>query len=141
MQNLDSLPVTRISGRRTPSATVTSIGVMTVMQCEQNLHKITPNGIFRYQSVMFRSLFDGDGQISTSAVFHEDVENASIVVNYSVDVLHNVLMTKVFEVGANEECGRCAEKEKELVRKGSNKEEMTLTLPQQYVSYTLRSSS
>jgi len=102
---------------------------MTVTQCEQNLHKITPDGIFRYQSVMFRSLSDEDGQISASTVFHEDVENASVMVNYSVDVLYNVFMTKVFEVVTNEECGGCAEKAKERVRKENNKGGTTLTLP------------
>lgn len=46
---------------------------------------------------MFRSLFDDGGQVTTSTVFHEDVENACIPVNVSVDVSHNMFVMKVFE--------------------------------------------
>ncbi len=46
---------------------------------------------------MFRSLFDDGGQVTTSTVFHEDVENARIPVDVSVDVSYNVFVVKVFE--------------------------------------------
>lgn len=52
---------------------------------------------------MFRSLFDDGGQVPASTVFHEDVENACIPVNVSVDVSYNMFVIKVFENVSSEE--------------------------------------
>jgi len=47
--------------------------------------------------VLFRHLLDDGGEVATSAVLHEDVENASVYVDLSVMVSYNVVMMKVLE--------------------------------------------
>lgn len=56
-----------------------------------------PDGIFRYGSILFRSLFDDGGEVSATAVFHENVENASVSIDISVVVSYNVVVMEVFE--------------------------------------------
>lgn len=44
--------------------------------------RIVPDGVFRYGSVLLPHLLDNDGEVTTSAVFHEDVENTASLPTY-----------------------------------------------------------
>ena len=58
-----------------------------------------PDGVFGYGSVLFCRLLDNGGEITTIAVFHENIENSSISVDVSVMVSYNlnVVVMKVLE--------------------------------------------
>jgi hypothetical protein len=46
---------------------------------------------------LFHSLFDDVWEITTSTVFHEDIENSSVTVDVSVMVADNMVVVQVFE--------------------------------------------
>ena len=71
--------------------------MMTVLQGQQYLHEIVPNGIFRYRSIVFLCLFNDAGEVTTTAVLHEDVEDASVSVDVSVVISYDVFVVQVFE--------------------------------------------
>jgi hypothetical protein len=50
-----------------------SIWVVAVMQRQQDLHKIMPDGLFWNKAVVFLGLLDHGGQVSPSAILHEYV--------------------------------------------------------------------
>lgn len=96
MQNLcSSMPILPLLP--TASRPRVSVGVMTVVQGEQNLHKIVPDGILGYWSSMLLRLFDKRRQISTAAVFHENIEDASVAVNVAIVIANDMFMVEVLE--------------------------------------------
>jgi len=56
-----------------------------------------PGDIFGYGSILFRCLLDEGGEVATAIVLHEDVKNASVSVDVSVVVSHNVVVMKVLK--------------------------------------------
>ena len=98
MQDLGSflLPtITPITSRAT--CTSGSIWVMTMIECEEKLHEVVPDCIFRNRSVMPLCQFDDVGEVAASTVLHEDVENTSVAVDVSIVISYNVLVMEVFE--------------------------------------------
>jgi hypothetical protein len=71
--------------------------VVTVMQGQQYLHEVTPNGIFGYRFVVFLSVFDDIWKVAATTVFHEYIENTSITVYVAVMISDNVVMVEVFQ--------------------------------------------
>ena len=69
-----------------------SVWVVAVMQRQQNLHKIMPDSLFRNKAVVLLGLFDHRGQVTASAVLHEDVECPCVAVNVAVVVSDDVVM-------------------------------------------------
>ncbi len=67
---------------------------------------------------MFFSFYDDSGQVSASAVFHEDVVNARLDVSVSFDVSYNVFVMKIFEDVASEGRRRCAERKEWVALEG-----------------------
>ena len=66
--------------------------MMKVLQCQQYLHEIVPNGVFWYRSVVFLCLFDNAGEVTTTAILHENVEDASVSVDVSVVISYDVFV-------------------------------------------------
>lgn len=87
-------PVIRPS--TTASATV-PVRVVTVVQGEENLHEVVPDGIFRDWPVLALGLLDDGGEVATSAVLHEDVEDACVAVDVAVVIAYDVFMVEVLE--------------------------------------------
>lgn len=68
-----------------------------MLQGQQYLHEIVPNGIFRNGSVVFLCLFDDAGEVTTTAVLHKDVEDTSVSVDVPVMISYDVLVVQLFE--------------------------------------------
>lgn len=99
MQNLwpsllSLFPIPGTAGTTRPSV---SIGMVTVIQREQDLHEIAPDGVFRNRSSGALGLFDDGGEVAAAAVFHDDVEDAGIAVDVAVVIAYNVFVVEVFE--------------------------------------------
>ena len=73
------------------------IRVMTMVQGEEDLLKVIPDGIFWDGSTVPLRLFDDGGEVAAAAIFHEDVENAGIAVDESVVVTYDVFVMQVFK--------------------------------------------
>ena len=56
-----------------------------------------PNRVLGNESVVFLCLLDDRGKVTTSTVFHEDVEDTGFSVNVSVVIAYNVFIFKVLE--------------------------------------------
>lgn len=56
-----------------------------------------PYCVLGNQPVVFLCLLDDGGKVTTSAILHEDVEDASFSVNVSVVIAYNVFMIKVLK--------------------------------------------
>lgn len=80
-----------------------AIWMVTVMQRQQDLHKVVPDGFFRYQVVVLLRLLDDGRQVSASAIFHQNVQHACITVNIAVVILHNMCMVEILQNVAS--CG------------------------------------
>ena len=72
-----------------------SVWVVTVMQRQQNLHKIVPDSLFWNEAVVFLGLLDHGGQVTASAVLHEYVQISCVAVNVAVIISHDVVMVQV----------------------------------------------
>jgi hypothetical protein len=70
---------------------------MTMLQRQQYLHEIIPDGVFWDGSVVFLCLFDYGREVPATAVFHEDVEDTCLSVDISVMISYNVFVVKVFQ--------------------------------------------
>ena len=90
------LPVA-VRGAHTTCPAVSAIGMMAVVEREEDLHEIVPDGVFGNESVMSLGLFDDGGEVAASTEFHEDVQNACIAVNVSVVIAYNVFVMEVLE--------------------------------------------
>ena len=84
-------------GPNTARPAVTTIRVVAVVQRQKNLHEVVPNSVFGDESVVPLCLLNDGTEVTTSAVFHEDVEDASISINVSIMVAYNVFVVEVFE--------------------------------------------
>lgn len=73
------------------------VGVMTMLQSKEYLRKVVPDCIFRNQSAGLLRLLDDAGEISSAAVFHEDVEDARIAIDMAIMVTDNMVVMEVFE--------------------------------------------
>lgn len=71
--------------------------MMTVVEGEQNLHEVVPDSVFGYGPVLALCLLDDGGEVATTAVFHEDVENARVAVDVAVVIAYNVFVVKVLQ--------------------------------------------
>lgn len=45
---------------------------------------------------MFLGLLDDGREVAPAAIFHHDVEDASVAINVAVVIAHNVLMMQIF---------------------------------------------
>ena len=125
MKNLCSLvlPVA-VRGAHTTCPAVSAIGMMAVVEREEDLHEIVPDGVFGNESVMPLGLFDDGGEVAASAEFHENVQDARIAVNVSVVIAYNVFVMEVLEdVARKARVGAVVEWYEHEIR----------TLPQQFV--------
>ena len=68
---------------------------MTIMQRQQNLHKIMPDSLFRNEAVVFLRLLDHGGQVTASAVLHEYIQISCVAVNVAVTISHDVVVVQV----------------------------------------------
>ena len=68
-----------------------------MVEGKENLHKVVPDGVFRYGSVLALGLLDDGGEVATTAVFHEDVEDAGVAVDIAVVVSDDVLVVQIFQ--------------------------------------------
>jgi hypothetical protein len=66
--------------------------MVAMVKCQEDLHKIIPNRIFGYYTVLFLSLLNNPREIATAAVFHEYIEDASISVYKTIVVSHDVFV-------------------------------------------------
>lgn len=122
------LPV--ICGSCTPRPAV-AIRMMTMIEREEDLHKVVPDGVFGDGSVVSLGLFDDGGEVAASAVLHENVKDASIAVNVSVVISYDVFVVQVLEDVAARGC--------EWPR-GNRRRQRRLTLLQRFASYLAQSS-
>lgn len=79
-----------------PSVTRT-IGMMTMLEGQQDLHEVVPDRVLRYWAIVFEGLLDDIGEVATAAVFHEYIEYASIPVDITVVISYNVIVMEVFQ--------------------------------------------
>ena len=68
---------------------------MTIMQRQQNLHKVMPDSLFWNEAVVFLHLLDHGGQVTASAVLHEYIQIFCVTVNVAVTISHNVVVVQV----------------------------------------------
>ena len=75
------------------------IGVMATVQHLESLEEIVPDRVFGYWPVLFHRLIDDGGKVTTTALFHENlnIENSSISIEVCVVVLYDVVVMKVPE--------------------------------------------
>ena len=71
--------------------------VVTVIESEEDLHKVIPDGVFWDRSAVSLGLFDDAGEVAATAVFHENVEYPGVAVDVAVMISYNVVMVQVFE--------------------------------------------
>ena len=70
---------------------------MTVVESEEDLHEIVPDGVFWDRSAVSLGLFDDAGEVAAAAVFHEDVEYPGVAVDIAVVIAYDVFVMQVFE--------------------------------------------
>ena len=82
-----------------PSAACSSgrMWVVTVVEREEDLHKVVPDGVFWDRSAVSLGLFDDAREVAAAAVFHENVEYPGIAVDVAVVISYNVFVVQVFE--------------------------------------------
>ncbi len=97
MKNLCSSLLAVSFGSYATRSTMASIWMMTVVEGKEDLHEVIPHSVFGDKSVISLCLLDDGAEVTTSAIFHEDVENASISVNVSIVIAYNVFMVEVLE--------------------------------------------
>lgn len=68
-----------------------------MVECKQNLHEIVPDRVFGYWSVVLLSLLNDSREVSTSAVFHKNIENTGFAVNVTVMISYYVFVVQVFQ--------------------------------------------
>lgn len=74
-----------------------AVWVVTVVQCEEDLHKVMPYRVFRDRSAMPLGLLDNGRQIASATVFHEDVKDTRIAIDITVMIAYYVFVMKIFE--------------------------------------------
>lgn len=74
-----------------------AIWMMTVMECEESLHEVVPDSVFWYWTIVFLGLFDNCGEVTSTTVFHENVEYSCIAVYVTIVIAYDMFMVKVFE--------------------------------------------
>ena len=87
-----ALPVTTRNTR--PRIT---IWVVAIMQSQQDLHKVVPDGLLWYWAVMLLRLFDDRRQVSPSTIFHKNVQRACVAVNVAVVILYNMFVVEILQ--------------------------------------------
>ena len=82
-----------------PSAACSSgrMWVVTVVESEEDLHKVVPAGVFWDRSAVSLGLFDDAREVAPAAVFHEDVEYPGVAVDITVVIAHDMFVVQVFE--------------------------------------------
>ena len=71
--------------------------VVAVVECEEDLHEIGPDGVFWDGAARALGLFDDGGQVAAAAVLHDNIENAGVTVDVAVMVADDVFVMEVFE--------------------------------------------
>ena len=84
-----------------------TVGVVTVVEGKEDLHEVIPDGIFWNESIMSLGLLYDGGEVTATAKFHKDIENARIAVDVSVMIAYNVFVMEVFEDVAGERWVGC----------------------------------
>lgn len=74
-----------------------AVGVVAMVQREEDLHEIVPNDVLRDGTILLHCLFDDGGQVSTTAVLHKNIEDTSVSINVTVVISYNVVVVQVFE--------------------------------------------
>ena len=69
--------------------------MVAVMQRQQDLHEIMPDGLFWNEAAVFLRLLDHGGQVAASAVLHEYVQITCVAVNVAVMISHDVVVVQV----------------------------------------------
>ncbi len=68
-----------------------------MIESEEDLHKVVPDGIFRDRSSVSLGLLDDAREVSSATVLHEDVEDAGVAVDVAVVIAYYVFVVEVFE--------------------------------------------
>ncbi len=89
-------PVT-ITSSDTACPPVTAVRVVTIGKCEENLHEVVPDGVFRDESVVSQGLLDYGREVAAPTVLHENIEYACISVNMSIVVAYDVFVVEVLQ--------------------------------------------
>lgn len=71
--------------------------MVTVVECEEDLHEVVPDGVFWNCSVVSLGMLDDGAQVAAPTVLHEDVENTGVAVNMSVVITYDVFVVEVLE--------------------------------------------
>ena len=82
--------------------------VVAVVECEENLHEIGPDGVCWDGAARALGLFDDGRKVAADAILHDDIENAGVTVDVAVVVADDVFVVEVFEDvpgDAGLECG------------------------------------
>ena len=82
-----------------PSATRPAgrMWVVTVIESEEDLHEIVPDGVFWDGTAVSLGLFDDTREVAPAAVFHEAVEYPGVAVDIAVVIAYDVFVVQVFE--------------------------------------------
>ena len=67
-----------------------------MLKSQEDLHKIVPDRLFRYRSIVFRSLLNYRRQVASATILHQNVQDASIPVHVAVMISYNVIVMEVF---------------------------------------------
>lgn len=59
--------------------------------------KVIPDRVFSDRAVRLCSLLDDEGQVTATAVFHQDMKDAGVVVDEAVLIPNDVFVMEVFE--------------------------------------------
>lgn len=78
-----------------------------MVEGEEDLHEVIPDGVFRNRSALALCLLDDGGEIATTAVFHKDVEDASVAVDVAVVIAYNVFVVEVLQDVTIDSDGKC----------------------------------
>ncbi len=70
---------------------------MTVVEGEENLHEVVPDGVFGDRSVVSLGMLDNSAQVPAPAILHEDVEDAGVAVHMSIVIAYNVFVVEVLQ--------------------------------------------
>lgn len=74
-----------------------SIGMVTVLQRKEDLHKVVPDSFLRYGSASPLRRLDDGRQVAATTELHENIQYTLVAVDMAVMVPYDVIMMQVFQ--------------------------------------------